>query len=158
MNIELIKKFLDVCQEAKKVTELTPKLPNGMKPRHIHVIDKVYALSQRKEYVKVSDVSEELKVTKPSITKLINELEDQNVIVKNSSNNDNRITTITLTSLGKEYYEIYVDKYHNWLAELFSDIDEKDMMKTIETISKAYEIMKLNKMKVNEGEKDSYQE
>lgn len=153
MNTEFIKKFLDACQEAKKVTELMPELPKGMKPRHIHIIDTVYILSQKKEYVKVSDVSEVLKVTKPSITKLINELENENIVVKNSQYSDNRITTLTLTPLGEKYYETYVVKYHNWLAGLFVDIDEEDLLVTIETISKAYEIMKSHEMKIVEDDK-----
>lgn len=150
MNTESIKKFLDACQEAKKVTELMPELPKGIKPRHIHVIDTLYILSQKKEYVKVSDISEALKVTKPSITKLINELENEKVLNKNSKDSDNRITTLTLTSLGKKYYETYVDKYHKWLSELFIDIDEKDILISVETISRAYDIMKSHEMKVIE--------
>lgn len=153
MNTDLIKKFLDACQEAKKVTELMPKLPKGMKPRHIHVIDMIYILSQKKAYVKVSDISEALKVTRPSITKLVNELENDNVVVKNSEYSDNRITTLTLTPLGKRYYESYVAEYHNWLTELFTDIDEEDILVTVETINKAYEIMKAHKMNVVEDKK-----
>lgn len=153
MNTEFIKKFLDSCQEAKKITELMPKLPDGMKPRHIHVIDAIHILSQKKEYVKVSDVSDELQVTRPSITKLINELEDKNVIVKNSEYSDNRITTLTLTLLGEKYYETYVAKYHNWLAELFVDIDKENILVTTETISKVYKLMKLNKMEIEKLEK-----
>lgn len=153
MNTEFIKKFLDACQEAKRVTEFMPKLPDGMKPRHIHVIDAIHILSEKKEYVKVSDVSDELQVTRPSITKLINELEDKKVIVKNSEYSDNRITTLTLTPLGEKYYEIYVAKYHNWLAELFVDIDKEDILVTTETISKVYKLMKLNKIRIEELEK-----
>lgn len=153
MNTEFIKKFLDACQEAKKVTELMPELPKGIKPRHIHVIDTLYILSQKKEYVKVSDISEALKVTKPSITKLINELEIENVLVKNYKESDNRIITLTLTSLGKKYYETYVDEYHKWLSELFIDIDEKDILISVETISRVYDIMKSHKMKIVEEKK-----
>lgn len=142
MDTKYVKIFLDSCHESKKITELMPELPNGMKPRHIHVIDTIYILSQEKEYVKVSDISKALKVTKPSITKLINELEGMKVVVKNSQQGDNRITTLTLTSLGEKYYETYVDKYHKWLAELFTDISEEDILVTSETVHKIHELMK----------------
>lgn len=142
MDIEYIKMFLDICHDAKKITELMPKLPAGMKPRHIHVIDTIFMLSNKKEYVKISDISEALKVTKPSITKLINELEIRKVLTKTSQLHDNRIITLSLTPLGKKYHEIYVDKYQKYLAELFIDIEEDDMRVTVETINTAYKIMK----------------
>ncbi|MBE5983753.1 MAG: winged helix-turn-helix transcriptional regulator [Paenibacillaceae bacterium] len=145
MNVELTKQFLETCHEAKKVVELLLQLPEGMKPKHIQVIDTVHGLSMKKEYVRVSDVSETLRVTMPSITKLINELESLDIIVKNSIPFDKRIIVLKLTPLGERYYEIYVDKYHNWLAEQFADIDEEDLLITIQTISKAYRIMESHK-------------
>jgi DNA-binding MarR family transcriptional regulator len=145
MNVELTKKFLDACYEARKVVELLLKLPDGMKPKHIQVIDTVHYLSMQKDYVRVSDVSENLRVTKPSITKLINELENLNIIVKNSIKCDKRIIVLKLTPLGEKYYEIYVEKYHKWLAEQFTDIDEEDMLITVQTINRAYRIMESHK-------------
>lgn len=147
MNIELIKKFLDACHQAKKITELMPELPIGIKPRHIHVIDVISRLSTYKEYVKVTDVSRELKVTKPSVTKLISELEANKVLVKRSSCSDKRIITLELTALGKKYYDIYVYRYQKWLSELFVDINEKDIAITGNTVEKCYEIMKSNNIK-----------
>ncbi|WP_178138592.1 helix-turn-helix domain-containing protein [Parasporobacterium paucivorans] len=41
--------------------------------RNIYVVEAIYILSLVRDYVNVSDISGELKVTRPSITKLINE-------------------------------------------------------------------------------------
>ncbi len=142
MNTKLVKQFLDACQQAKKITELMPQLPDGIKPRHIHVIDIIYELGEKREYVKVSDVSEALKVTRPSITQLIKELEDKNVVLKQQGSNDSRIITLTLTELGIKYYETYVDKYQNQLCRWYEGISEDEMKITIQTISKIHHIMK----------------
>ncbi len=41
-----------------------PPLPKGMKPRHVHVIDCIYTLSKRLEYVSVKDVCNKLKFSR----------------------------------------------------------------------------------------------
>ena len=148
MDSEILKKLLDACHEAKKITELMPQLPQRMKPRHIHVIDLIHVLNQTKEYVKVSDISDELKITMPSITKLINELEEMKVITKTPIKNDKRIASLSLTPLGENYYNTYVFQYHGWLANLLSELNDDDILTTYHTISKALELMKANKMEV----------
>lgn len=145
MNTELIKNFVDACHDARKITELMPELPQGMKPRHIHVINTVYLLNHEKEYVKVSDISEALKVTKPSITKLINELEERNVLIKSPESNDKRITSLKLTPLGEKYWELYVFRYHRWLSDLFADIPEEEMAAAIQTIIRTYKLIQVHK-------------
>ena len=108
MEISYVKDFLSACQDAKRITELMPPLPKGMSPRHIYVIDAVFQLSQCQEKVMVSDVSKLLGVTRPSITKVIQELEKLKVLTKIPDQEDKRIVHIALTSLGKEYYGVYV--------------------------------------------------
>ena len=119
MEISYVKDFLSACQDAKRITELMPPLPKGMSPRHIYVIDAVFQLSQCQEKVMVSDVSRLLGVTRPSITKVIQDLEKLKALTKIPDQEDKRIVHIALTSLGKEYYDFYVGgrsfcgcKYH----------------------------------------------
>ena len=142
MEISYVKDFLSACQDAKRITELMPPLPKGMSPRHIYVIDAVFQLSQCQEKVMVSDVSKLLGVTRPSITKVIQELEKLKVLTKIPDQEDKRIVHIALTSLGKEYYDFYVGEYHSWLAENFRDISPEDFSVTVSTIHRVLEIMK----------------
>lgn len=142
MNTEYIKNFIDICHEAKKITEMMPKLPRGMKPRHIHVIESIVSLSEKNAYVRVSDVSDALRITKPSVTKLINELEEMSIVVKHTHATDKRIISLSLTDLGMQYYRTYVGEYFSHLSKLFEDVREEDIDLTIQTIRKLYNIMK----------------
>lgn len=38
MDIELTRKFLDSCHEARRIVELLPNLPPRIKPRHVRII------------------------------------------------------------------------------------------------------------------------
>lgn len=148
MDLQMVKNFMDACQEAKRITELLPKLPKGMSPRHIHVIDAVWQLKQSGQAIKVSDVSEFLNVTRPSITKLISELEKEGAINKIPDGTDKRVVHLELTSLGRQYYEFYVEKYQSWLARKFqeNEIGTEDLATTADTISQVYRLMIKEKM------------
>ena len=41
MTQEKLKQFLDACFDAKRLIEKLPDLPDGMKPRQVHVLDAV---------------------------------------------------------------------------------------------------------------------
>lgn len=59
-DIKKPKALLDACFTAKRITESMADLPEGMKPRHIHVIDAIHELGAD---VRVSDVSHRLNIT-----------------------------------------------------------------------------------------------
>ena len=48
MRIEVLKQLLDACHLAKKSIETMPKLPKGMKPRHVHVMDVIGEMEDSK--------------------------------------------------------------------------------------------------------------
>lgn len=152
MELNDVKLFLDSCHVAKKITELMPKLPAGITPRHIHVIDAIWQISQEYGSVKVSDVSLFLRVTRPSVTRLINELAVLDVIRKVPDSVDHRSTLVELTGAGKKYYDFYVDQYHTWLAQQCSNIDPEHFRITAETIFHVFEILSMQKMEVPENE------
>lgn len=148
MDLKSVKKFMDACQEAKYITELLPKLPPGMSPRHVKVIDVIWQLKQTGQDIKVSDVSEFLNVTRPSITKLISELEKEGALNKIPDRADKRVVHLELTALGQKYYEFYVEKYQSWLARKFqeNEIRSEDLEATADTISQVYRLMNKEKM------------
>lgn len=123
MDISSVKQFLDSCHSAKRITELMPKLPAGMTPRHIHVIDAICEIGRSEAVVRVSDISDYFNVTRPSITKMVNELEDMGAVSKTPDPDDRRVIRVSLTELGQEYYDFYIKKYHSWVAEQLDGMD-----------------------------------
>lgn len=146
MEIKDVKLFLDSCHAAKRIIELMPKLPAGLTPRHIHVIDAIWQISREYGSVKISDVSLFLRVTRPSVTKLIHELDALDAVRKVPDTQDHRSTLVELTDLGRKYYDFYVDQYHSWLAKQCSDIDPEHFRITAETLFHVFEILSMQKM------------
>lgn len=141
MTNEMIKQLLDACFLAKKITETMPKLPKGLKPRHIHIITSI-AERSKTSTVRVSDVSNDLKVTMPSVTKLINELESMDIIQKIPMSDDRRATSLALTPLGINYHKLYVVQYHSLLINEFKNLDIQQCTATIATIEQLYDGIK----------------
>ncbi len=150
MDTALVKQFLDSCSNAKRITELMPKLPAGMTPRHIHVIDAIYEIGRSEAVVRVSDISGYFNVTRPSITKMVNELEDMGAVSKTPDPEDKRVIRVSLTELGQEYHEFYIRRYHSWVAEQLDGMDPEHLRITVETIDQVYKILSTRKMEENQ--------
>ena len=141
MNSIQIKLLLDSCFVAKNITERMKQLPAGFKPRHIHIIDAISRLSEKMDEVRVSDVSHQLNVTTPSVTKLINELEEKGVVEKYEHAEDKRVTLVALTELGKQYEQKYVEQYHNEWAQNLADVSDDDIQTVVCTLNKLAKAM-----------------
>lgn len=141
-DVNFVCEIIDSLFVAKKATELMPQLPKNMKSSHIRVMDTIYKNYSENESVKVSDVSKSLNITKPSITRLINELVELNAVKKSVSQTDKRVVLVELTPFGKECVEEYVLSYHSKLAKHFFKLDEEKYLSLIETIEFIYQSMK----------------
>ncbi|MGI6217890.1 MAG: MarR family winged helix-turn-helix transcriptional regulator, partial [Coriobacteriales bacterium] len=122
-NIKSTKNFFDACRIAGRIRQSMPPLPNGVSPRHVHVVDAITQLSKDGSEVRVSDVSELLGVTRPGITRAISELEELDMVEKAQGQKDGRTVIVQLTSKGKQLYTKYVKEYFEDVTQAISGID-----------------------------------
>ena len=85
MQLTTIANLLSACHLARKITDLLPPLPPQMTPRHIFILEVIHNLSITQKTVKISDISEHMQVTRPSVTKMINELVQMHCLMTNVS-------------------------------------------------------------------------
>ncbi|MDD4849369.1 MAG: MarR family transcriptional regulator [Gemmiger sp.] len=141
MDSNQIKALLDSCFVAKTITQEMKQLPAGFKPRHIHILDAIARLGADGEAVRVSDVSRQLNITTPSVTKLLNELEEKGAVQKDICPADKRVTLVALTALGKEYEEKYVTRYHAQWAANMGEVSEAEVQTVVRTLNKLAKAM-----------------
>lgn len=142
MTPQTVKALLDSCFLAKRVVELLPPLPSGIKPRHIHVIDAVLTQYRMRGASQVGDVSRALGITMPSVTKLVKELQEAGLVEKYGDASDKRAVFVRLTSKGFAYHRRYVEDFHRDLVERFAPLDEGDCEVTARTMQTVYERMR----------------
>lgn len=141
MNADKIKRMLDACYLAKRIRELLPPLPEGVKPAYIQYMDVIRKLQKYREHVKVSDISDTLKLPRPGVTRTVKEMEKKGYLCKYASDEDGRITYISMTEKGKELSDKYDKNYYSRLLEYLDDISDEDADCMIRTIQKFYEVM-----------------
>lgn len=141
MTKEKIKQVMDACYQAKRVRDMMPKLPNGVTPAHIHYLDVITKLELDNAEVKVSDISDELGLPRPGVTKTIKDMEQLGFVEKNTSEVDGRYVYIRSTQTGRDLVDKYVDEYFTGLGEALTDITDESADIMIHTIEKLYEVM-----------------
>ncbi len=145
-NDKLISNLVDMLFVAKKVIEYLPPLPDSLRKSHLQVLQVIDKLNQEQLEARVTSISKTLKITSPNITKLINELEEMNLVVKLRSIEDKRVVLVQTTSAGEKILHHYVKDYHQYLNKVIENIGVERCELTIETVNQlAHEMQKISK-------------
>ena len=141
MTNRMMKRMFDACYQAKRIREMLPPLPDGVMPSYIHYLDVIQMLEKKGIDVKVSDISDTLKIPRPGVTRTVKEMEKKGYLRKIASLDDGRVTYISITESGKELHQKYDEQYFNALAPYMSEISEEEAKNMVQTIEKFYQIM-----------------
>lgn len=138
---EKIKRMLDACYQAKRIREMLPPLPEGVMPSYIQYLDAIQSMERQGIHVKVSDISDAMNLPRPGVTRTVKEMEKKGYLQKTASEEDGRVTYLTVTEAGKNLSREFDEEYFRGLAPYLSEISDEDADCMIRTIGKFYEIM-----------------
>ena len=141
MTISMIKALLDACYQAKRARELLPALPKGVTSSYIQYLDTIETLERQGVRVKVSDISDALHLPRPGVTRTVKEMKDKGYLQKSSSEEDGRVTYLTITEQGRKLSQTFNEQFFAQLAPMLGDISDKDAACTIRTIQALYDVM-----------------
>lgn len=141
MTSQNIKALLDACYQGKRVRELLPPLPRGVRPSYVQYLDVIETLESHGVRVKVSDISDTLHLPRPGVTRTVKEMEDKGYLRKIASEEDGRVTYLAITDSGKRLSQIHNAQFFAQLAPLLADISDEDAACTVRTIQKLYDVM-----------------
>ena len=141
MTTRNLKHLLDAFYQAKRVRELMPALPKGVTPAFIHYLDTIAALQQQGVRVKVSDISDALHIPRPGVTRTVKEMVDGGYLEKAASEEDGRVTYLTITEKGRMLSQVFDSEFFAKLTPLLADVSDEDAATTIRTIEKVYQVM-----------------
>ena len=141
MTKDKIKEVMDACYQAKRIRDMLPALPGGVTSAHIHYLDTLSKLEKTEGKVKVSDISENLGLPRPSVTKTVKDMEKLGFVEKETTETDGRFVYIKTTRTGRDLVDKYVDEYFGNLSEDLGGITDEDADKMIEVVEKFYIVM-----------------
>ncbi|MEN6348929.1 MAG: MarR family transcriptional regulator [Syntrophomonas sp.] len=153
METKLVNSILDALECAKDAVALLPQLPSDMKPVYFRILNAIYKLGNNSSKTRVSDISKESGLLLPNTTKVINEMVEQNFLVKFTSDSDKRVVLVQATRLGEQCIQKYVLSFMKSLEKEFSKINEVECLIMIDTIYKVYQAIE-TVYKEKEFEKD----
>ena len=141
MKVQTIKRMMDACYQAKRIREMLPALPSGVTPSYIHFLDVIAIMEQQGISVKISDISDFLKIPRPGVTRTVREMEEKGYLRKQVAAEDGRVTYISITEQGRALSRKYNDDVFNSLVAPLSEISEEDAETMIQTIETFYQVM-----------------
>ena len=141
MDVELAKRMMDACYQAKRIRDLLPPLPEGVTSAYIQYLDVILSLERQGIQVKVSDISDALALPRPGVTRTIKDMEAKGYVKKMASPEDGRVTYLSVTDAGRQLEKKYSEQYFNALAPCMEEISEEDAICMIRTIEQFYKIM-----------------
>lgn len=150
MTTRNIKHLLDAFYQAKRVRELMPALPKGVTPAFIHYLDTIAALQQQGVRVKVSDISDALHIPRPGVTRTVKDMVDGGYLEKAASEEDGRVTYLTITEKGRTLSQVFDSAFFAQLAPLLADVSDEDAATAIRTIEKVYQVMSERRIHVEQ--------
>lgn len=148
MTPDKIKEMLDACYQAKRIRDMLPKLPEGVLPSYIQFLDTIHKLEAKGIEVKVSDISDTLGLPRPGVTKTVKDMQMKGYLRKISSQEDGRITYVTITEKGEQLSDKFDRQYYAQLVKYMDEITESEADTMIRTISRFYQIMSERKIDI----------
>ena len=103
--------MMDACYLAQRARSLLPPLPKGVLSSYIQYLDIIQRLEKQGMRVKVSDISGALALPRPGVTRTVKEMTAKGYLTKTASEEDGRVTYLTITEAGRKLWEIYDGQY-----------------------------------------------
>lgn len=87
---------------------MLPPLPEGVMPSYIQYLDAIQSMERQGIQVKVSDISDAMNLPRPGVTRTVKEMEKKGYLQKTASEEDGRVTYLTVTEAGKNLSREFV--------------------------------------------------
>ncbi len=94
--------------------------------------DVLAALSKNQTGLRMTEISEELKVSNGNITGIIDRLVMDGLVIRTSVQGDRRATIITLTPKGEEHFNKIAKDHEKWLDEIMGEISPEQLQNALQ--------------------------
>ena len=99
--------------------------------------DLMAQLDKAPDGMTLSDVSKRMMVSNGNVTGLVERLVESGHIDRRTSETDRRVQVIRLTKLGRAEFRKMAAEHEIWIANIFSDLTEKDVRELMRLLGKA---------------------
>jgi DNA-binding MarR family transcriptional regulator len=98
--------------------------------------DLMAQLDKAPEGMTLSDISKRMMVSNGNVTGLVERLVESGHLDRRTSDQDRRVQVIRLTKAGRSEFRRMAVEHETWIAEIFSDLSEKDVRGLMRLLAK----------------------
>ena len=98
--------------------------------------DLMAQLDKAPDGMTLSDVSKRMMVSNGNVTGLVERLVESGHLDRRTSEQDRRVQVIRLTKLGRAEFRKMAAEHETWIAEIFSDLGDKDLRELMRLLAK----------------------
>lgn len=138
MKSDQEKKLFYAFMQFRK-TEWHKKKIAGYNPSELKVLFTIKHGTQEKNGMKVSEISQQLHVTPPTVTQIINILEKDGLIERKIDKEDRRAVKIHLTEAGMQVTDQAKEAFSETLSGLIDYLGEEESEHLIQLLTKVYQ-------------------
>ena len=149
MGTDNVRRLLDAFYMAKRVRDMLPPLPEGVTASYIRFLDTIQILGENNRNVRVSDIGEVLNLRPPGVTRTIKEMEAAGYVKKYGSDDDGRVTYVSITEEGEKLSEKYNHRVFEALSQSLGDISDEDAETAIRVTKRFYDFMCAGRLKID---------
>lgn len=136
-------KLLDSFHRLKKVTLENQKKNLKLRPSEFHLLKSIKTDSSSEQAcLKVSELSRHLDVTSPTVTQMVNSLEERDYVIRRPDENDKRSVLVFLTEKGEnilaESFEFFI-KHFTGLVAFLGEEKSLKLSELLNDVFKYYE-------------------
>jgi DNA-binding MarR family transcriptional regulator len=117
------------------------KMPGELPRSEFLLLKTIWCMSEEEEKVTISSLSEQLEITKPAVSQIINSLEDKGFVERITTKIDRRLVYVRLTENGQVFLEKNYRAFLDGMNLVFAKMGEKDAGELLRLITKLYEII-----------------
>ena len=92
-------------------------------------------LDREPEGLRLGELSRRAMVTNGNVTGLVDRLEAENLIARETLDDDRRVTVVRLTKRGRERFAEWARAHEMWIQELMSDVDAAALEKAFDSLA-----------------------
>ncbi len=138
MDLRLMQDVEEAFHLVSRMVKGAPKLPEEVEPGMLPVLAALRRIQDNAGKAKVTDISSYLRLTSPSVIRIVGRCEKAGFIVKWKDEEDKRVTNVRLTERGENLLTKTLDPYHERLREKYSQIPDEDWENVVRVIHQAY--------------------
>ena len=137
---QTIQKLIQTFTQFDKL-DWEKKTIEGFKPSEIRVLTCIKQKIQSTCEIKVSEISKHLNLRMPSVTPILNKLEQDGLITRRIDEHDRRVVLVTLTTEGESLADVALDYLYETFASLQESIgleDSKELIRILTNVNQFF--------------------